>query len=79
MSRLPFYSVVAPRWRARSRPTPGLGSRPLLLWQVVRETYNRTGDINAWGYEHVSSHLTYRAAVRAAWRAQFATNQEATR
>jgi len=66
-----IYVVVAPRWRAPGRPTPGLGSRRLLRWQVVRETRRPSNDggISTWAYEHHSLHWTYRAARDAAERA----------
>ncbi len=63
-----FYAIVAPKWRAPFRPTPGLGGRPLLRWQVVRETrpvVHADGIISS-GYEHVSYHWTYSAAESSA-------------
>lgn len=65
-----FYSVVAPCWRAPGRPLPGLGSRPLLRWEVVRETRPgfRPGPIRTWGWEHCSFHWTRQAASREASR-----------
>jgi hypothetical protein len=64
-----FYAIIAPKWRALRRPVPGLGTRPLLRWQLVRETRPVIHDgIAVSGYEHVSYHWTYRAAWQAAWR-----------
>ena len=67
------HAVIAPRWRHPFRPPSGLGARPLLRWQVLRETRGgtyegETGRGYVWGYEHHSSHWTRRAA-RAAFKA----------
>jgi len=67
-----WFNVVAPRWRAPFRPPPGLGSRPWLRWQVVREIrpiVHADGIVSS-GYEHHSLHWTHRAAHRAAHSAQ---------
>jgi hypothetical protein len=62
-----IYTIVAPVRCARARPTPGLGSRRLFRWQLVRETRRPApaGQISVWSYEHISCHWTWRAAERA--------------
>lgn len=62
-----IYTIVAPLRCAPFRPTPGLGSRPLLRWQLVRETRKPApiGEMSVWGYEHVSYHWTWRRANQA--------------
>ena len=69
MSRV-FYAVIAPKWRAPGRPAPALNKRRWLRWDVVRETRPVVHDdgIVSSGYEHMSTHWTYRAAQDAAYR-----------
>lgn len=64
------YAVIAPKWRAKGRPVPALGTRPLLRWQVVRETRPRVhaDGIVSSAAAHVSLHWTHRAARNAVWR-----------
>jgi hypothetical protein len=61
------HVIVAPLRRAPGRPTLGLGSRPLLRWQLVRETRKPApvSEISVWGYEHISYHWTLRGAEQA--------------
>jgi len=63
------YAVVAPKWRARGKPLPSLGTRPRLRWQVVREVRPVMHDdgIIVSSTEHVSFHWTRKAANKAAW------------
>jgi len=65
-----FYAIIAPKWRAPFRPVPGLGTRPRLRWQIVRETRPvvHGNGIVVSGWEHISYHWTYRAAARAQGR-----------
>jgi hypothetical protein len=68
VKRSVFYNVVAPKWRAPGRPAPGLGTRPLLRWQVVKETrpvVHPSGVVSS-AYEHISFHWTLTTARRMA-------------
>lgn len=62
------YVVVAPRWRAGGRPMPALGTRPLLRWELVRETRPVVANgITTSAAEHVSFHWTKRRAFAELW------------
>lgn len=62
------YVIVAPKWRAAGRPMPSLGTRPLLRWELVRETRPLVANgITTSAAEHVSFHWTKRRAFAELW------------